>query len=547
MHLARSLRTLARHGFLASTLACAVGATGCADADPPSSSEDVTEAAPRVCAAVRGNGDRVPAHFGALARIHEHYGLLWGISGGSSGSVTSFLVESIYANPLLVDCGSDLCSDAETGARAALLLKSFQGYLEVLADTEEGQAFSAAAVVAKQLQAKNVEALLDGGSMEGVEALKTILSSNELRPLVNPALFELLATSSDPVAHAQDLVVGLKAGVAFKLDSERVFLRPGVLSFEGLADKLGRVAAFYAGDGEAFDEAGMRAFFEGCATPGRGLDWSEVSTLPLDGTTCGKRFGELLSSYRKEVAATGLATSRVDAPLGRELHVLVSTSVIEGPTATMWSEAKAAYEANTPIVWAPSFDDVRIGYFGADGDLDRLLENPGRFDDLKTKKTRAIRNATWRTALSTSPAEPGLAAGVPLEDGSISVGGWPDLQPVQALRNLGCDEIVYVTRRGNMIGSFADQVATELGMNDADRKRLFALGTPESAFAGALSEADAVWCTDWDNAKGIAALVANGYDAPAESRSAFFTDGDDPYGNVQGDLGIQGCSPGVGD
>ena len=135
---------------------------------------------------------------------------------------------------------------------------------------------------------------------------------------------------------------------------------------------------------------------------------------------------------------------------------------------------------------------------------------------------------------------------VPL-NGSISVGGWPDLQPVQALRNLGCDEIVYVTRRGNMIGSFADQVATELGMNDADRTRLFALGTPESAFAGALSEADAVWCTDWDNAKGIAALVANGYDAPAESRSAFFTDGDDPYGNVQGDLGIQGCSPGVGD
>ena len=67
----------------------------------------------RVCAAVRGNGQLIFAHFASLARITEHYGPLWGSAGGSSGSITQFLLESVQMNPAVASCGEQPCTRAE--------------------------------------------------------------------------------------------------------------------------------------------------------------------------------------------------------------------------------------------------------------------------------------------------------------------------------------------------------------------------------------------------------------------------------------------------
>ena len=59
------------------------------------------------CLGIRGNGQLVTAHFASMSRIIEHYCLASGISGGSSGSISSFLLDSIQMNPAVSDCGGE--------------------------------------------------------------------------------------------------------------------------------------------------------------------------------------------------------------------------------------------------------------------------------------------------------------------------------------------------------------------------------------------------------------------------------------------------------
>src|SRR5688500_4098357 len=97
---------------------------------------------------------------------------------------------------------------------------------------------------------------------------------------------------------------------------------------------------------------------------------------------------------------------------------------------------------------------------------------------------------------------------------------------------MGCEEVVYVTRRREE-SRFAAQVATQLGMQDADRTALWSLDEP-SAFSLSLEEADAVWCTDWNafSATDVAAISADAYAPPTVSNDPFFVDGTNAYGNV---------------
>jgi hypothetical protein len=80
-----------------------------------------------MCVGIRGNGPRLWAHFPALARTVEAFGPVSGIAGGSSATITGFLLESIQCNPLILNCGeSGCCSGTEQRARISLLLKSVQ-------------------------------------------------------------------------------------------------------------------------------------------------------------------------------------------------------------------------------------------------------------------------------------------------------------------------------------------------------------------------------------------------------------------------------------
>jgi hypothetical protein len=209
------------------------------------------------------------------------------------------------------------------------------------------------------------------------------------------------------------------------------------------------------------------------------------------------------------------------------------------------ARAQAAYRAGEVPTLAIDFDDVRIGYFGQSADLDRVAKNPRGFTDLKTAKFLALGERSWREVLSYSPAEPGLARALELDGGrSFSAGGWPDLHPVQVLENLGCDQVVYVTRRGAE-SNFAQGVGTVLGMSEREKSELYDLGA-KSAFAAALEQAGAVWCTDWNNVGGdLESLAADAYNAPMETSQAFFGEGAGAYPAARSGLGVVGCTPGA--
>jgi hypothetical protein len=537
---------------IAVSLSCALlacgGGSGGEGSDPPCTGDkcdDLGDGADGVtlCAAVRGNGERIPAHFASLARIVEHYGPPGAIAGGSSGSITSFLYESIASNPNAIECGEVACSATERAERIAFLLKSLEGTLEVLGQSPEVQAIGHLSQLVAEVKAQGIEELAAEDVEAAREALLAILESDELAPLINPELLQLLAGSPDPEMHVKDIAGAIASMGSFAAPTALELVRPGVIDFESFADLIGRIASFYAGVG-AYDQDGMEALLGACAARSRGMVWSQAAALEIDGGgTCGAGFAALLTAYR--AAWTPSAPNRADDPIGARMPVLVMTSVVEGAGAEEMARAQAAYRAGEVPTLAIDFDDVRIGYFGQSADLDRVAENRRGFTDLKTVKFLALGERSWREVLSYSPAEPGLARALELDGGrSFSAGGWPDLHPVQVLENLGCDQVVYVTRRGAE-SSFAQGVGTVLGMSEREKSELYDLGA-KSAFAAALEQAGAVWCTDWNNVGGdLESLAADAYNAPMETSQAFFAEGAGAYPAARSGLGVVGCTPGA--
>ncbi len=543
MNRSNSLGALLGSLLLATSLgACASDSSG--DQECTEGNCDTT-AELKLCAAVRGNGELITAHFASLARIVEHYGTIDAASGGSSASITIFLTESMQSNPAIADCNGAVCSDEERSARAALLLKSFPGYLQHLTTTEEAAALGQLAPFIARVQSEGIEALLEEDAEAGVAALLNVLEQDDLQDLINPEVIGLLQNSPNPEMHAKDILEGIQKLGAFSADTDRIFIRPGILNFQAVADKFGRVADFYSGHGPA-DMASMEGFMDSCATPGLGKGWFEVAAMPAGESTCGQVFDSMLGEYRAALAAdAGSFRSRIDEPVGGNMRALISTSVLSGQTAESFKQARADYNQAKPYTFTPTFDEVSFGYWGQSADLDTVARNESGYDDLKTAKFTNLGETTWRTALSYSPAEPGLARGLELPDGRISTGGWSDLHPVLALRNLGCEQVIYVTRTGDESG-FATGVAQLLGMSAEESIGLYDLDS-DSAFSLSLYEADATWCTDWNAQSGtdLVGISADGYNAPMESTSEFFTESTSSYPNLSAATRLRGCTPGA--
>jgi hypothetical protein len=538
------MRLLALLTSVSLSVTISLGACATSGADDPDcvggKCDGLDDDSVSLCAAVRGNGDRIPAHFTSLARIVEHYGTLDAIAGGSSASVTGFLYESIATGRTATSCGEASCDERAQADRTALMLKSLQGYMQVVAASPEVAAVTQLAPLVARIRASGIAELAETDVVAARDALVTLLESDDVRALVNPDLIALLQSSPALEFHLQDTMASIAGTGSFDASDPRIFVRPGLIHWPALVEMVGRVGSFYAGVGPA-DVAGMDAWAEACAAPGRGKDWPEVAALPMGETTCGARFVDLLSTYRAARDADPSAPNRVDDEVGERLPVLAITSVIEGASADAMREALATYAAGAIPTIDVGFEDVRYGYAGQPGDLERLAANAGGYDDLKTAKLETLGAMTWRQILALSPAEPGLSPVRELGDGRLSAGGWADLHPVQALENLGCDEVVYVTREGGD-SKFAEGVARQLGMSDAARGALYDLGRDDSSFSVALEQADAVWCTAWDAGSGDPfELSSAAWSAPMESSNAFFVDGDDAYPGVASELGKPGC------
>ena len=498
-------------------------------------------AAASTCAGIRGNGQNLFAHYGALARHVEEYGAITCAAGGSSGSITTFVLESIWANPQLHRCDDGRrCTRAERDARMAVMLKSFPG----LVDTGLFQDAATVGALVEGIAAGDIVELLRGPlPQEGVDALVRLL--RDLGPLINPEVIDLLLTSPDPVFHALDIIDGLQKGLQFQVDDPRVFLRTSVIDFDAFATLIGGYGSFYAGYGPA-DRAGTEAWFDACAAPSLGLTWQQTAALPGVGTrTCGETFADLFNAYREAFAAGG-SPNRADDPVGRYLPVFGVTGVLTGDAIARWEEARAAWISADPIPFEPDFDDVGTGYWGRDRELRRMgraLDR--RFDDLGSQQFVPLGPATWREVLSSSPAEPGFSPGVPLSSGAVSVGGWADPLRITPLEALGARRTIAVNRLGG-VGGFTAEVTRLLNASDAQLAALYSTTDPSSTFYVGLSEATGVWCTDWDGQDGDPNLLFDdAYTSPLITDDRRFLRPRNGYPNVGPDFEIAGCTPGL--
>ncbi|MBT3585139.1 MAG: hypothetical protein HN509_09535 [Halobacteriovoraceae bacterium] len=546
------------------------------------------------CAAIRGNGELMPAHWGSMARLVERYGVPAGMSGGSSASITMFLMESIALNPIV-----------KNNTQRALLIKSIEGYFETLTQTSEGKALisllkdkAAISQLVQKIAASQGQ--LDGATSAEVTAfqlkhmqdIQAVMQSSDLKEILNPEMLQyiqqtigmskVLQETKNPSLKKQvDYRYG-QIEQAFKnfgkfstTTDNTLFFRPGIISFEKVAKLFGRMANFYASydlgkdnQVKASVDAMMTQFLSACSADSKGKSWQEiVARAPV----CRQMLGKSILDYRNETKKLELAGTqlkrRVEENIGKHISTFPTTSVIIKKGVTRYQKAHAAYQTTTDKNFGENFKihptQYRFGYWGNTKELKQIksnLKNKSGFTDArgikvnlskdkKSSKFLSLGSASWLTALSTSPAEPGLARILPIKNRTdiLSAGGWDDLHPTMVLRAAGCKNIIYVTRRGgdSMFGQGVVRKLTRIGGFDwqewegltAEQKReknargdkddvgkkasswskLYNLANPESSFSKSLTLADAVWCTNWDqqNVKtGIPAVVADGYNAP---------------------------------
>lgn len=222
-------------------------------------------ASDQYCLAVRGNGEAMPAHWGGMSAIVQKRGLPVALAGGSSASLSIFLLESLAINPK---------AGQRSNTENALLIKSFQGYFEAMTQTPEGKALMAIigdkqVFRALQERIRNLDQLKPTAQdlmlLRGhLSSLNTLLNSSDFVGLVNPefqAYVQETAMMADALASGKPGVT--QGQVAFRKDQisfaiknfgkisaendETLFFRPGLINFVQIAHIIGQMGDFYAG------------------------------------------------------------------------------------------------------------------------------------------------------------------------------------------------------------------------------------------------------------------------------------------------------------
>lgn len=523
------------------------------------------------CLALRGNGESEPAHWGALANLVEQVGLPQAQSGGSSAAISIFLLDSIAANPWV-----SRATQAEQKSRAALLLKSMMGVTQFLQTTETAKVAMDLYGQLKELQTTN-----EGGSLTDIlkelaaNPSSALLTRNKdkIYFLVNQ-LQKIGIGNSDkyfsfymtlvsvlggrPLSQQDSAVIAFHAeelqqaiAVLGKFDAESdqtLFFRSGIIDFKQLALATGRIGSFLSATqypSKTLDA--MNNFEKTCAPLHLGKTWPELVTQE---PRCHLYLQEALASYFSDFDDKNNAAL---TPIGHHIPSFPTTAVL---VDSAYRQAFAAYEQ-----YHRTFDrkvalsfriakssDVRFGFWGKDSDLKKIEKNLP-VDDEKSSRFLKLGTANWQEALRLSPAEPGLASFQELSVGgspAYSAGGWSDLHPVLVLRSLGCENVVYLTRKGGE-SLFGQGIAKRLlnfersweflrtsdpqllptnvernNLGDASDlttlwSRLYNVANPKSSYMRSVAAADAVLCTNWndfDVKSQLNELVTDSYRAP---------------------------------
>ncbi|MBI1860998.1 MAG: hypothetical protein HYR96_08775 [Deltaproteobacteria bacterium] len=482
---------------------------------------------PKVCAAVRGNGQWIFTHFAALARLTENYGLMEAMAGGSSGSITTFFYESMLLNKAVTG------TPRERALKVAFLLKSLEEYLDVVRNSPEGLAIEGLAGFAKLLKEKKIDEMIMGRKFsEAADALDTLFESKDLRSIANRNLVKAVRAG-----RTNELVQMLAGFGAFKAGDKSIFFRPGFVDFDKVPALLGKVADFYAGRGPGEQRAKMARLLNRCATPAisEGELWVEIKDRTPE---CVSGIRTLIVAYRDSYDPNGNFDHRLFDKIGAKLRSFISTSILKGADlVNQFKDQQERYLADPmhELSFNIDFDRVKFGYWGRPADLIDVEKNFKNTFDAKSHKflplgprdSNKIEETEWMEALRTSPAEPGLSAIQPINDELLSAGGWSDLHPVMVLKAVGCENVAYITRH-DPESDFAIGVAKQLGMTDEEENALYTLGNQPgrdiSSFQRSLNMADGIWCTEWDKFGGfeIPDMVRNAYRTPLITESPFF-------------------------
>lgn len=544
----RSGLVIALIGFVAGLNACRTSPDKPSGSSITTFENTPTSDGPQLCAAFRGNGQRIMGIFAATARIVEHYGPIDGVAGGSSGSIASFLYESMWANPNVHDCDGEICHKSVVAERLALLLKSLQRYVALLGETDEANALLTLIPIYKKAKEMGIDGLMQEDRAAAREALLKLFKSPDIKELINPEVIGLLSSSPNPAYHTQEVWNAVKGIGDFDATDNKIFFRPGIINPKAFARKVGRIASFYAAFAPV-DQGKMRNFLRSCSAKARGKDWAAIAGLTTAGGTCGQEFDVMAQEFRAKLLTNEDSyPARIDEKIGQHLPAIVPNALLEGEdAASRYIMARKQFLAAQPIDFVMNFDLVKIGYYGRPQDLKLIIENPRGYTDYKSTKAVSLGQTSWEEPLTYSPAEPGIARLLEMSDSRISAAGWYDLHPTQVLRNIGCQNVVYITRSGDEVG-YPYLVARQLGLTDAQNKELYDLGNPDSSLSTALQEAQGIWCTDWNAYDPLADMSKywdHAYNAPFEARSDFFTNAPTPYPNAKPQLNTYGCSPGA--
>jgi hypothetical protein len=509
------------------------------------------------CLAIRGNGELWPAHWGAMANVVEKLGLPAKQAGGSSATVTLMMNEAIASNVFVQSA-----VDEKKRARAALLWKSLEGVTQFLSTRDEWREFQTLYQRSSRWRSDGwlnglIQALgsKDSSAVENLELVRNTYQVGARLGLISERnyapLYFSVSRILDGASSAQDLAIArfyageLKkaievAGEFNARTDDNLFFRPGVVDFERFGIQLGRLAEFFAAKDLSYSQhKAWGSFFQKCATAAVGKTWSE---LVEDKPECVPLLFRLLNEHFKTSQK-----SFADHPIGGVIPSFATSTVLVDSAAQEADQALKDYEAALDSKFGQRFkisnpEHIRFGYWGRADDLSALGQRLDLTDE-KSRRFLSLGSVTWQEILRLSPAEPGLASLQRFENAGrsmISAGGWSDLHPVRVLRAAGCEQVVYITRRGGE-SLFAQGVAKRLFGFDRDWKffdpeksatlnnigdatdlesvwsKLYNLGNPISSFRKALDSADAVLCTDWNHFEirnGVKEMIRDSYRSP---------------------------------
>lgn len=365
------------------------------------------------------------------------------------------------------------------------------------------------------------------------------------------AALKNLAVSGKQLSESIDMLGKFDA-----IHDHNIFFREGLANFEYLPVLAGLIGDYLSQNGaDSNSLAKMMLFLNTCAPRSRGATWSQINQSTAN--SCIRLANDAWNGFlaSKKMRIPNALTPSIDRVVGERQPVLISTAVILGSTAErIADEYNRIYGSPLKLINEGNFfplptSDLRFGYWGSQkalGDVEDSLNkkalplknritDPKLLDRMfyndKTLRFLGLPAATWRTAISLSPAEPGLAPITPFPKNSFpsatfSAGGWSDLHPTIMLSMLPeCEKVAYLTRRGEdsafalsirsrLLGKETEPIPTLETAVDFEGKSILQIS---------LEAADHVICTDWNKlsvGKQFHKLIENSYRAKIISKES---------------------------